>query len=85
MLMTDTEIIVLHLTIQRNMYDRLKEVDGERRAIVVNNTQELALETVALLYALDMKNIELYPYYPGCTEDYSEIRLAITPNEFPIK
>ena len=84
MLMTDTEIIVLHLTIQRNMYDRLKEVDGERRAIVVNNTQELALETVALLYALDMKNIELYPYYPGCTEDYSEIRLAITPNEFPI-
>ena len=84
MLMNDTEIIVLHLTIQRSMYDRLKAAAGEKKAIVINNTQELALETVALLYALDMKNIELFPYYPGCTENYSDIKLAITPNEFPI-
>ncbi|MCB6609561.1 sigma 54-interacting transcriptional regulator [[Clostridium] symbiosum] len=84
MLMSDTEIIVLHLTIQRSMYDRLKAASGEKKAIVINNTQELALETVALLYALDMKNIELFPYYPGCTENYSDIKLAITPNEFPI-
>lgn len=84
MLMDDTEIIVLHLTIQRSMYDRLKGTIGEKKAIVVNNTQELALETVALLYALDVKNIELFPYYPDCEVDYSDITLAITPNEFPI-
>lgn len=81
-LIGDTEIIVLHLTIQRSMYDRLRETEGEDRAIVVNNTRELALETVALLYALDVKNIELFPYYPGCEEEYPDIRLAITPNEF---
>lgn len=81
-LIGDTEIIVLHLTIQRNMYDRLKETEGEKQAIVVNNTQEMALETVALLYALDVKNIELFPYYPGCEEKYPDIHLAITPNEF---
>lgn len=81
-LIGDTEIIVLHLTIQRSMYDRLREIEGEDRAIVVNNTRELALETVALLYALDVKKIELFPYYPGCEEEYPDIRLAITPNEF---
>lgn len=81
-LIGDTEIIVLHLTIQRSMYDRLREIEGEDRAIVVNNTRELALETVALLYALDVKKIELLPYYPGCEEEYPDIRLAITPNEF---
>lgn len=82
MLMENTEIIVLHLTIQRNMYAHLKEIGCQRKAIVVNNTQELALETVALLYTLDVKNIELFPYFPGCTEDYTDISLAITPNEF---
>ena len=84
LLMGGTELIVLRLTIQRSMYDRLKAIGGEEKALVVNNTQELALETVALLYALDVKNIELIPFYPGCTEDYSHIRSAITPNEFAV-
>lgn len=80
-LMGNTEIIVMHLTIRRDMYQRLDEIAGEKQAIVVNNTQELALETVAVLYALHVKNIELYPYFPGCKENYSHIKLAITPNE----
>lgn len=84
LLIGDTEIMVLHLTIQRKMYERLKGAAGAERAIVVNNTQELALETVALLYALDMKNIELLPYYPGCPTDYPDVTMAITPNEFNI-
>ena len=83
-LMEGTEIIVLNLTIPRDTYDRLKGTEGESRAIVVNHTREFAMETVALLYALDVKNIELIPYYPGCAEDYSDITLAITPNELAI-
>ena len=61
-LMEGTEIIVLNLTIPRDTYDRLKGTEGESRAIVVNHTREFAMETVALLYALDVKNIELIPY-----------------------
>ena len=83
-LMEGTEIIVLNLTIPRDTYDRLMGTEGESRAIVVNHTREFAMETVALLYALDVKNIELIPYYPGCAEDYSDITLAITPNELAI-
>lgn len=81
-LMGDTEITVLHLTIRRDMYDKLKAVEGEQRALVINNTQEMALDTVAMLYALDVKKIELIPYYPGSLGIDESIRLAVTPGEY---
>lgn len=82
MLLGNTEVIMLRLAIQKSMYGRLKELEGEKKALVVNNTRELSLETIAMLSALGVKNIELIPFYPGCTEIYPDVTAVITPNEF---
>lgn len=73
------------ITIQRTvreeyLYD-IYTIPDEMEVLVVNDAYETTLETISLLYQLGLKNIKLIPFKIG--NDYSHIKIAITPDELP--
>lgn len=79
-LMPGTDILVIRRTIKRENWEKLMTLPLRTKALLVNGDQEVAIETVALLYELGVKHLELIPYYPGL-EPISDVNIAITPNE----
>ncbi|MEW6399280.1 MAG: sigma 54-interacting transcriptional regulator [Bacillota bacterium] len=75
-----TDILVVRRTIRRDSWERLMALPPGTRAMVVNEDQLSAAETVALLYELGAKHLELVPVYPGMHEP-PHLDLAITPGE----
>ncbi len=72
-------VVVIQRTLQENAVFRLFEIPKGSRAIVVNDTPETTLETVALLYRLGLDHLELLPYFSET--DSEAINIAITPGE----
>ena len=79
--MNKTEILILRRTIKKKNYEKLKDIKGDSKILVVNDDQEMTDATISLLYELGLKNHDLVPYYPGCQYDKGSFDLAITPNE----
>lgn len=74
-------IITGSVTIKNNIIETLKKYPEGTKALLVNSSAKMAAETIVLLYQRGINNIEFYPYYPGCSEVYQNISLAITPAE----
>lgn len=79
-LLPNTEILVIRRTIWRSSWEKLTAIPTGTKALLVNDDQEVTFETIALLYELAAKHLELIPYYPGL-ENIPEVKIAITPNE----
>lgn len=79
-LMPDTDMIVIRRTIHKDSWDKLDSIAIGTKALLVNDDQEVTMETISLLYELGIKHIALIPYYPGIGI-YPEVDMAITPNE----
>lgn len=75
-----TDILVVRRTIRRDSWERLMALPPGTRAMVVNEDELSAGETVALLYELGAKHLEVVPVYPGMA-DLPHLELAITPGE----
>lgn len=79
-LMQKTQILIIRRTIQKKSLERLSSIPLNTKVLVVNDDQEMAEETISLLYEFGIKKVEFVPYYPG--RIYNEnIDVAVTPNE----
>ena len=74
------QVVISTITFRRREIEELKALPTGTRALLVNLSIQMAIETVAELNRLDITHIELIPYYPGaaCPPD---VQLAITPGE----
>lgn len=77
----DKTVIIGNVTFKNSTINRLKEYPINTKALLVNSSAKMAAETITLLYQKGVNNIQFYPYYPGCTEGYKNVDLAITPGE----
>jgi transcriptional regulator with PAS, ATPase and Fis domain len=74
-----TPILAIRRTLQRQGWEQVINLPSRTRAMLVNNEQEAAVETVALLYELGARHIQLTAVYPG--SPVPNLGIAITPNE----
>ena len=72
------KIIVIRRTIKEEDTYKIFAIPKNTKVLVVNDTKETTLETVSLLYQIGVNHLNLIPYEEG--KDYSEIKIAITPN-----
>lgn len=75
-----TYVLVMKRTITRAGWDMIMAIPPQTKVLLVNDLQESTYETMALLYELGAKHLDLIPYYPG-VEDFELPQIAITPNE----
>lgn len=72
-------ILVMRRTLREKNFLKIFEIPKNTKVLVVNDNYENTLQTVALLYDLNVDNIVLSPYNE---DDYDHsITLAITPGE----
>lgn len=76
-----THILVMKRSITKSGFEKLMELPRNVQALLVNDLQESAYDTIAMLYEIGVKHIDLIPYYPGCKADGNQLKMAITPNE----
>lgn len=72
-------IIVVQRTIGEKEIYKLFSIPKNTKVLVVNDNIETTLETVSLFYQIGINHLNLVPYREG--EDFSDIRIAITPGE----
>lgn len=73
-------IIFADLTLRKETLNKLRDIPKGTKAMLVNSTLEMAVQTIALIYSSGINHIELLPVYPEIKE-IPNCRLAITPGE----
>ena len=69
------KVLVVRRTFQERLVYRLFTIPPGTRVLVVNNSPEMTLETVALLQQLAINHLQFVPYHPDT--DFRDIRIAI--------
>lgn len=72
-------VLSVRRTLKERAVFRLFDIPAGSRVLIVNDTQETTLETVALLYQLGLDHLQLEPFIPGM--DLTGIQIAVTPAE----
>ncbi len=73
-------IVIARLTLSKHGYNLMKSLKGLNRALLVNLTLEMSLETIALLYQLGFDNTRFVPTYPSM-KTVPDVDVAITTGE----
>lgn len=73
-------ILFADLTFKKETLKRLLAVPVGTKAMLVNSTMEMAVQTIALIHSSGVNHIELLPVYPGI-EEVPACSMAITPGE----
>lgn len=68
------------VTFSMESVDTLRAYPEGTRALLVNQTRHMAMESISQLYHLGISNIEFLPYYPGA-ENPPDISAVFTPGE----
>lgn len=68
------------ITFTRKAVDLLKRYPDGTRALLVNQSQHMAMESIAQLYHLGITNIEFFPYAPEMPS-YPQVSVAFAPGE----
>ncbi|MEA4892305.1 MAG: sigma 54-interacting transcriptional regulator, partial [Peptococcaceae bacterium] len=76
----DKNIVVPALTFSKEQVSKLKVLPGGRRAMLVNLSANMAIETIAELNRLGVTQLDLVPVYPGIGQ-LPDTELAISPGE----
>lgn len=76
----NSEIIVANRTLSKDDFNKLKKLAEGTRAMLVNVSAEMSMETISLIYQLGARHIDITPYYPGM-ENSTMLDIAITPAE----
>ena len=79
-LIGDRPYIIARRSINYHEINKLFKLPRYTDALLVNDTQESAEETIFLLQALGIDHINLSPYYPGIKE-FPRLSIAVTPGE----
>ncbi|WP_285719679.1 sigma 54-interacting transcriptional regulator [Pelosinus sp. IPA-1] len=72
-------IVVAQRTTRESEIYKVFSIPADTRVLVVNDNSETTLEAITLFYQLGINHLNLVPYKEG--EDYSDIKIAITPGE----
>ena len=72
--------VIMGNTIGVDQYERIARIANGARALVVNYSVEMTMDTITLFRQLGIGHLELIPYYPGVVAA-PEVDLAITPGE----
>lgn len=76
-------ILFADLTFRKETLESLRTIPKGTKAMLVNSTMEMAVQTISLIHSAGISHIELSPVYPEIadTPDYS---IAITPGEIQL-
>lgn len=77
---TQSELIVVNVTLSREKIKPLYELPMGTRALLVNFDYRTCVQAITNLYGAGLHNLELVPYFGEDDYDHT-IHLAITPNE----
>lgn len=72
--------IVVRRSINYHEINKLFKLSRDTDALLVNDSEESARETILLLYTLGIDHINFFPYYPGASS-FPHLKTAITPGE----
>lgn len=72
---------VVHFSLSTQNAEKLKELPGKIRALLVNIDYRLCMEVITQIYEAGFKNLDLVPYYGHEETRDKSIKIAITPNE----
>lgn len=72
--------IIARRSINYHEINKLFKLPRYTNALLVNDTQESAEDTILLLQTLGIDHINFSPYYPGI-KDFPKLNIAITPGE----
>lgn len=75
-----SELIVFQLALTRKNVEKLQEVPGNTRALLVNLDHRACMQVITNIYGMGYRDIELVPYY-GVGDYDHDIKLAITLDE----
>ncbi len=70
-------IVVIKRTVKDEDIFKVVEIPPNTDVLVVNDTEEVTLETVSLLYQIGISHLNLIPYEEG--KEYIDIDIAVTP------
>ncbi|MCG8335056.1 MAG: sigma 54-interacting transcriptional regulator, partial [Proteobacteria bacterium] len=76
----DTEIIIADHTLMKKGTDKIKQLPNGTRAMLVNISYKVCIESILMIHQMGFRNLELIPVYPGSVPA-GDIDLAITPGE----
>lgn len=76
----NSEVVVINVTLAKRALEKLRQISQGTKALLVNISMEMAIETISLIYSLGINHLELVPYYPGI-KDIPHSKYAITPGE----
>lgn len=75
-------IVVAGVTFKKEELEPLRKYKKGTKAMLVNLSENMALESIAVLYRLGITNIQFVPVYPDMDQDkIPDLDLAITPGE----
>lgn len=78
--LSNGDAVLLRMTITRKSLALLNAIPQGTKAMLVNLSLPMAIETMVLLNQLGVKNIDFTPVYPGI-EAVPDLDLAVTPGE----
>lgn len=73
-------VVVLKRTISRVAWEQVMRLPARAQALVVNDAQETAMDTLALLHELGAAHLKLVPYWPDVNE-VPPASIAVVPDE----
>ncbi len=76
----DSDVVITNITLSKAGLEKIMKISAGTKAMLVNLSVEMALETISLIYYLGVNHIELVPVYPGIKQ-IPELKVAITPGE----
>jgi len=76
----ENELLFANRTISKEGFRAIKALPDGTEAMLVNVNAEMAINTISLLYQLNLRHIHLSPYYPGMKIP-PKVKVAITPGE----
>lgn len=76
---SDRKVFIAARTLNLDQIHKLLQLDHGTKAILVQNSYEMALASINIIDNLGIKHIKLIPYYPALSIDITDnIKLAIT-------
>lgn len=76
-----TRILPVRRTISKHALQRILDLPSGTKVLLVNTSLHFVEETLRMILREGANELAYFLYYPGCSIDYSDIHIAITPNE----
>lgn len=76
----ESEVVITNITISKEGLTQIMNIPSGTKAMLVNLSAEMSLETISLLYHLGANHVEFIPVYPGMKE-IPNLDVAVTPGE----